>query len=121
MRGDDGAQAASSFQNGLSVGSPCQPDHQAGHERIPRTNRILDDYFWSRSGNEIAPTPQRGARCGHRDANPRRFCCFRENRTSFRDSFCIARWIGCRLAGSQPGSDLAYFVMIQLDDISAGR
>ena len=59
MRGYNSAQPASSLQDGLSVGSACQSNHQAGHERIPRANRILDDHFRSRSGNEVAPIPQR--------------------------------------------------------------
>jgi hypothetical protein len=101
VRGDNRAQTASSFQNGLSVGSPCQPNDQASHKGIPSANRIFDDYFRSRSAHQAAPIPERRARRTHRDANPRRVRCFRESGT-FGDSVCIAGRIGCCLAGSQP-------------------
>ena len=54
---DNGTKAASSFQNDSRLCSPRQPDHQAGHERISRADRILDNHLWRRSGNEVAPIP----------------------------------------------------------------
>lgn len=87
----------------------------------PAPTVSLDDHFRCRRGDEVALIPQRAARCGHRDTNLKRVGRFRESRRSFRDSLCIARRVGCRLAGSQPGSDVADFVVIKLDDISAGR
>src|SRR6478672_4530668 len=121
MRGHNGPQPASSFHHGLGVDSMRQPDHQTGHEGISRANGVLNDYFWRRSGYEVATIPERCARGAHGHANPRRMGGFRKGRTSFGDSLRIAGWVGWCLAGLQPGSHLANFVVIELEDIGANR
>src|SRR5271169_1437277 len=121
MRGDNSAQTASGFQNRLSVGSVCQPHHQAGHEGISGADRVLDDYFWSLSANECAPVPERRTRRTHGNANARGVCCFRDSCAIFGDGICIPRWVGSLFARSQPLSDLADLVMVELDEIGAGR
>src|SRR5208282_4197370 len=121
MRGNNSPQTAGGFQNRLSVGSVCQSNHQAGHEGISGANRVLDDYFWSLSANEGAPIPERRTRRTHGNTNTRRVCCFRDSCAIFGDGICIRRWIGRRFAGSQPRSDLANLVMVELDEIGAGR